>query len=111
MKLFRAYIITVIISISIASTVACVFIADENARKISLGEEYTVVVMKNSAQKVEEYEVNSLPMLTEVAESIEKAARFLPPPCVIRLVFQWQFAYRACSYAVFGRKLPRLQPR
>ncbi len=80
MKLFRAYIITVIISISIASTVACVFIADENARKISLGEEYTVVVMKNSAQKVEENEVNSLPMLTEVAESIEKAASFAPPP-------------------------------
>ncbi len=43
MKLFRAYIITVIVCISIFSTVACIFIADENARKISLGENYAVV--------------------------------------------------------------------
>lgn len=80
MKLFRAYIITVIVCISIASTVACFFVADENARKISLGEEYTVVVMKNSAQKVEENEVNSLPILAEIAEVIEKAAGLAPPP-------------------------------
>ncbi len=45
MKLFRAYIITVIICTSIFSTVACMFIADENARKISLGEEYAVVTI------------------------------------------------------------------
>lgn len=80
MKLLRAYVITVIITISIASTVACVFIADENAKKISLGEEYTVVVMKNPAQKVEENEINSFPVLNRIAESIEKAAGFAPPP-------------------------------
>ncbi len=43
MKLFRAYILTVIICISISSVISCIFIADENARKISLGEEYAVV--------------------------------------------------------------------
>ncbi len=46
MKLFRAYIITVIICISLFSTVACIFIADENAKKISLGEEYAVVTIE-----------------------------------------------------------------
>lgn len=50
MKLFRAYIITVIICISISSTVACIFIADENAKKISLGEEYAVVTMNEISQ-------------------------------------------------------------
>lgn len=43
MKLFRAYIITVIVCISVSSILACIFIADENARKISLGENYSVV--------------------------------------------------------------------
>ncbi len=80
MKIFRAYIITVIIAVSIASTVACFFVADENAKKISLGEEYTVVVMKNSSQKIEENEVNPLPELTKIAEGIKKAASIAPPP-------------------------------
>ena len=54
MKLFRAYIITVIACISISSTVACIFIADENARKISLGEDYAVVAMKNQSENERE---------------------------------------------------------
>lgn len=53
MKLFRAYIITVIICTSIFSTVACILIADENARKISLGEEYAVVTAEDIKKAAE----------------------------------------------------------
>lgn len=80
MKIFRAYIITVIACISIASTVACIFIADENARKISLGEEYAVVVMNNSEESLDENTVNALPALQKTAEKIKKAASIAPPP-------------------------------
>ena len=54
MKLFRAYIITVVICISIFSTVACIFIVDENARKISLGDEYTVITMEEIKPVIQE---------------------------------------------------------
>lgn len=66
--------------ISIASTVACIFIADENARKISLGEEHAVVVMSNSEESLNENTVNALPALQKVAENIKKAASIAPPP-------------------------------
>lgn len=80
MKLFRAYIITVIVCISVSSTVACIFIADENARKISLGEEYTVVEINDSDAVSDENTVNPLPVLREIAEGIKKAASISPPP-------------------------------
>lgn len=80
MKIFRAYIITVIACISIASTLACIFIADENAKKISLGEKYAVVVMNNSEETLDENEVNPLPAIQRIAEGIKRAASLAPPP-------------------------------
>lgn len=80
MKLFRAYIITVIACISISSTVACIFIADENARKISLGEDYAVVAMKNQSETAHENSFNPLPLINEIGEEIKKAASIAPPP-------------------------------
>ncbi|MBQ8763977.1 MAG: hypothetical protein IJZ07_07720 [Clostridia bacterium] len=80
MKIFRAYIITVIACISIASTVACIFIADENARKISLGEEFAVVVMSSAEESLDENEINPLPAIRKIAEGIKRAASIAPPP-------------------------------
>lgn len=77
MKILRVYIITVILCISIFSTVACIFIADENARKIALGEEYAVVAMNNSAEKSA---ANPLPVIDRIAEEIKRAASIAPPP-------------------------------
>ena len=68
MKIFRAYIITVIACISIASIISCVFIADENARKISLGEDFAVVAMKDYSDFSEKNMLNPLPMLNSIAE-------------------------------------------
>ena len=80
MKLFRAYIITVIACLSIASTVACIFIADENARKISLGEDYAVVAMKNRSDSEYENHFNLLPIINGISEKIKKATSIAPPP-------------------------------
>ncbi len=80
MKIIRAYIITAMICISIFSTVGCIFIADENAKKISLGEEYAVVVMKNSSQTLDKNEINPLPKIRKITEEIKKAASIAPPP-------------------------------
>lgn len=80
MKLFRAYIITVIACTCIASTVACIFIADENAKKISLGEDYAVVAMKNQSEYTQENSFNPLPLINKISEEIKKAASIAPPP-------------------------------
>lgn len=80
MKILRAYIITVIACISISSTVACIFIADENAKKISLGEEATVVVMSNSNEALDETGINPLSEIKKINEGIKKAASIAPPP-------------------------------
>lgn len=77
MKILKAYIITVIVCISVFSTVACIFIADENARKIALGEEHAVVAMNNSAEKSA---ANPLPVIDRIAEEIKRAASIAPPP-------------------------------
>ena len=80
MKLIRAYVITVIACLSIFSAVACFFIADENAKKISLGEESAVVVMNNSHDALENNATNPLPLIKKIAEETEKAASIAPPP-------------------------------
>lgn len=80
MKIFRAYIIAVIACISIASIISCVFIADENARKISLGEDFAVVAMKDYSDSSEKNTLNPLPLLNSIAEEIKKAASIAPPP-------------------------------
>ena len=80
MKLFRAYIITVIICISLFSTVACIFIADENARKITLGDETAVVVISSGDEKVNEGDMNISPALEMLKKGVKKAAGFAPPP-------------------------------
>lgn len=80
MKIFRAYILTVMACVSIASTVACIFIADENAKKISLGESSAVVVMNNSSETLGNNEINPLPAIRKIAEKAEKAVGIAPPP-------------------------------
>ena len=77
MKILKAYIITAIVCISIFSTIACIFIADENARKIALGEEYAVVAMTDSAEKSE---ANPLHVIDRIAQEIKRAASIAPPP-------------------------------
>lgn len=80
MKIFRAYIITVIACISITSVAASIFIADENARKITLGEDYAVVVMNSSDEQRYDEAVNTLPMLEKLKSAAKKAASIAPPP-------------------------------
>ena len=79
MKILRAYIITVIACISIVSTIACFFIADENAKKISLGEDFTVVVMDENKENSEN-SVNYLPEIKKITEKIKRVASIAPPP-------------------------------
>lgn len=80
MKLFRAYIIAVVVCISIAIMTGCIFIADETAKKVSLGEESAVVVINSVDEKLYDNTVNIAPITEKLAETIKKAAAFLPPP-------------------------------
>ncbi len=79
-KIIRYYIITVIVCLSITALTACVFVADENARKISLGQEFAVVVMNTSAEKYYDSAVNALPVIEKIKNGAKRAASIAPPP-------------------------------
>lgn len=80
MRIFRAYIITAIICISITAFTASVFIADENARKISLGEKPAVVVINRNEKPMKSYETDASPVLERIKEAVKRAASIAPPP-------------------------------
>ncbi len=71
---------TVIAALSITAVAASIFIADENARKISLGQDFAVFVLCSEDEKLGKGAVNPLPMLQKAAESAKKAASIAPPP-------------------------------
>ncbi len=79
-KIIRYYIITAVVCMSITALTACIFVADENARKISLGQEFAVVVMNASAEKYYDSAVNAMPLLEKIKSGAKKAASIAPPP-------------------------------
>lgn len=80
MKILRAYAVAVMICISITSVIACVFIADENARKISFGNEITVAVISSSDEQLRENEVDFSHIIVKIKDTTKKAASISPPP-------------------------------
>ena len=80
MKIIRAYIITAVICLCITSSVAGIFVADENAKKITLGQENAVLVLSSSDEKYYSDCVNPLPLLEKLKKGAEKAASIAPPP-------------------------------
>lgn len=80
MKIFRAYIITAIICISITALAASIFVADENARKITLGEKPAVVVMNRNEKPIKSYEIDASPILEKIKNAVKRAASIAPPP-------------------------------
>jgi len=80
MKLLRAYAITAIICLSLTSIISCIFIADENARKISLDDKSAVVVMSSTDEKLFENAVNFSEYFNKIKSVTEKAAGIAPPP-------------------------------
>ena len=80
MKIFRAYFITAIVCISITALTASIFVADENARKITLGEKPAVVVMSRNEQPIKSYEIDASPILKKIKDAAKKAASIAPPP-------------------------------
>ncbi len=80
MKIFRAYIITAVVCLCITSAVAAIFVADENAKKITLGQENAVLVLSSTDEKYYSDPVNPLPFLEKLQEGAEKAASIAPPP-------------------------------
>lgn len=65
---------------SITALTASVFVADENARKITLGERIAVVVIGSREKPTANTEFDILPILQKIEEEIKKAAGFAPPP-------------------------------
>lgn len=80
MKILRAYAVTAIICISITSIIACIFIADESAKKISLGDESAVVVFSSTDENLYEQAINPMPIIEKIKKAAEKAASIAPPP-------------------------------
>ena len=80
MKILRAYVVTAMICISITTVVASIFVADENARKISFGNESAVAVISSSNDNVYENAVNLSETLIKIKNATEKAASIAPPP-------------------------------
>lgn len=80
LKILRAYAVTAIICLSLTSIIFCIFTADENAKKISLGSETAVVVISSGDDKLNEGDINISPALEKLKEAAEKAASLAPPP-------------------------------
>ena len=80
MKIFRAYIITAAVCLCITSAVAGIFVADENAKKITLGQENAVLVLNSNDEKYYSDSLNPMPFLEKLKEGAEKAASIAPPP-------------------------------
>jgi len=80
MKIFRAYIITAVVCLCLTSSIAAIFVADENAKKITLGQENTVLVLSSADEKYYSDPINPLPFLEKLKEGAEKAASIAPPP-------------------------------
>ncbi|MEE1011191.1 MAG: hypothetical protein U0L11_04040 [Acutalibacteraceae bacterium] len=80
MKILRAYAVTVMICLSIISVTACVFVADENARKISFGSESAVAVINSSDEGLSENTVNLSEIFIKIKNVTEKAVSISPPP-------------------------------
>lgn len=80
MKIFRAYIITAVICLCVTSAISAFFIADETARKITLGEEYAVLVLGSADEKYYSDPVILQPFLEKLKEGAKKAASYAPPP-------------------------------
>lgn len=80
MKIIRAYIITAAVCLCVTSAISAFFVADETARKITLGEEYAVLVLSSADENFYSDPFNPLPLLKKLKEGAEKAAGFAPPP-------------------------------
>lgn len=80
MKILRAYAVAAMICLSITSVTACIFIADENAKKISLGSESAVAVINSSDEELYANAVNLSHILIKIKNTAEKAASIAPPP-------------------------------
>lgn len=79
-KIIRAYIITAVICLCISASVSAFFVADENAKKIVLGEENTVVVFGSYDKELYPDSINSEPFFEKLKAVAEKAAGIAPPP-------------------------------
>lgn len=79
-KIFRAYIITAMVCLCVTSVIASVFVAEENAKKITLGQENAVLVLSSTDEKYYTDPVNPLPFLEKLKEGAKKAASIAPPP-------------------------------
>lgn len=80
MKILRVYAVTAIICLSLTSIIACIFVADENARKISLDDKSAVVVISSADEKLFENAVNFSKYFEKIKTVTERAASIAPPP-------------------------------
>lgn len=79
-RIFRAYIITAVVCLSITASLSAIFVADENAKKITLGQENTVLVFSSADEKFYPDSLNPMPVLEKLKKGAEKAASIAPPP-------------------------------
>ena len=80
MKFFRAYIITAVVCLSITTSLSAIFIADENAKKITLGQDSAMLVFGSNDESFYPDSYNPMPLIEKLKNGIEKAAGIAPPP-------------------------------
>lgn len=80
MKLVRKYVVTAAILLCLTSATACVFIADENARRIGFGLESVELVVGAPHEKFGPDALDALPIIRKTVSAIKKAASLAPPP-------------------------------
>ena len=80
MKIFRAYIIIAVVCLCVTSAISAFFVADETAKKITLGEDYAVLVLNSEDESLYSEPFNPMPILQKLKEGAKKAAGIAPPP-------------------------------
>lgn len=69
-----------IICLSLTAVISGIFIADENARRISLGDKSAVIVLNSNDEKVRDGDTDISPYLEKLESAAKKAAGIAPPP-------------------------------
>lgn len=80
MKIFRKYIIAVILCASLTFSAVCIFTADEAAKKVCIGDSEAVFVLGSTSEKLDGKVTDLSPYFSKAKEILKTAAGIAPPP-------------------------------
>lgn len=78
--MFRKYVIIMVVFICLTFAVSCVFIADESARKVCLGDSGAMLAFGSTSESIGNNITDISPYIGRLTEIMKRAAVIAPPP-------------------------------